>query len=342
MNPEKRELLSTEVRHLDITICDPSPLIEAFDSMAFQARNLASAARIYDRMLADRDCGIILTLAGSLCSAGLKDLIVRMIEDDMVDAVVSTGANIVDQDFFEALGFRHWRGTPDADDNRLRELAIDRIYDTFIDEDELRICDMTVAEIAAGLEPRPYSSREFIAAMGAWIESNGLKADSSIVHSAWRKGVPIFVPSFSDCSAGFGLVHHQVNNPDRCLTIDSVADFRELTELKIRMGETGILMIGGGVPKNFTQDVVVATEILGREQPMHKYAIQITVADERDGALSGSTLQEACSWGKVELTYEQMVYGEATVMLPLLAGYAWHRGNWRGRRQRRLNDIFQD
>lgn len=340
MNPEKRELLRTEVRHIDITACDPRPLIDAYGGMAFQARNLASAAAIYDRMLADRDCGVILTLAGSLCSAGLKDLIARMIEDDMVDVVVSTGANIVDQDFFEALGFRHWRGAPDADDDRLRELAVDRIYDTYIDEDELRVCDMTVAEIAAGLEPRPYSSREFIAAMGAWIEDKGLKADRSIVHAAWRKGVPIFVPAFSDCSAGFGLVHHQVNNPGRCLTIDSVADFRELTELKVEMGETGILMIGGGVPKNFTQDVVVATDILGREQPMHKYAIQITVADERDGALSGSTLQEACSWGKVDLAHEQMVYGEATVLLPLLAGDAWHRGNWRGRRQRRLNEVF--
>jgi deoxyhypusine synthase len=253
--------------------------------------------------------------------------------------VVSTGANIVDQDFFEALGYRHWKGTPQADDNALRELAIDRIYDTYIDEDELRVCDMTIAEIADTLEPRAYSSREFIAAMGAWIEAKGLKADRSIVHAAWKKGVPIFCPAFSDCSAGFGLVHHQWTK-DRYLTIDSVADFKELTQIKLKVNETGILMLGGGVPKNFTQDVVVATEILGEDRPMHKYAVQITVADERDGALSGSTLQEACSWGKVDTTYEQMVWGEATLVLPLLVSDAYHRGSWRGRPSRRLNELF--
>ena len=175
--------------------------------------------------------------------------------------------------------------------------------------------------------------------MGAWLDAKGVKADHSIVHAAYRKDVPIFCPAFSDCSAGFGLVHHQWHNDDH-ITIDSVADFRELTQIKLEIGETGILMIGGGVPKNFTQDVVVATDILGEEQPMHKYAIQITVADERDGALSGSTLREACSWGKVDMVDEQMVYGEATVVLPLLVSDAWHRGAWRLRSAKRLNRLF--
>ena len=336
---QKSDFLKDQVRHVDVTAFDARPLIDSYRDMAFQARNLATAAGILHRMESDHGCGVILTLAGSLISAGLKDAIALMIENDMVDAVVSTGANIVDQDFFEALGFRHYKGTPFVDDQMLRGLAIDRIYDTYIDEDELRICDMTIAEIAEGLAPRPYSSREFIAAMGAFVESRGLKADHSIVHAAWRKGVPIFCPAFSDCSAGFGLVHHQWGR-EKYLTIDSVADFRELTQIKLEVGETGILMLGGGVPKNFTQDVVVATEILGREQPMHKYAIQLTVADERDGALSGSTLKEACSWGKVDTVYEQMVYGEATVTFPLLVSDAWHRGGWRGRPARRFNDLF--
>jgi deoxyhypusine synthase len=335
----KADLLQREVVHVDPTAFDARPIIEAYRSMAFQARNLAAAADITDRMLADTGCAVILTLAGSLCSAGLKDAIAVMIEHDMVDAVVATGANIVDQDFFEALGFRHWQGTPQADDHALREQAIDRIYDTYIDEDQLRVCDMTIAELAGTLEPRPHSSREFIAAMGAWIEARGCKADRSIVHAAWRKGVPIFCPAFSDCSAGFGLVHHQWHN-ERHLTIDSVADFRELTRIKLEVGETGILMLGGGVPKNFTQDIVVATDILGEEQPMHRYAVQITVADERDGALSGSTLQEACSWGKVDTTYEQMVFAEATLVLPLLVSDAYHRGSWSQRTGRRLNDLF--
>ncbi|MBC8424638.1 deoxyhypusine synthase [bacterium] len=336
---EKKDVLRKVVRHVDATAFDARTMMNAYRDMSFQARNLAKAADILDRMLADTDCGVILTLAGSLCSAGLKDAIALMIDENMVDVVVSTGANIVDQDFFEALGFRHYKGTPHVDDQRLRELAVDRIYDTYIDEDELRVCDMTVAAIAAGLPARPHSSREFIAAMGRYLDERGVKADRSIVHAAYRKGVPIFCPAFSDCSAGFGLLHHQWH-ADKPLTIDSVADFRELTRLKLELAETGILMIGGGVPKNFTQDVVVATEIVGEERPMHRYALQITVADERDGALSGSTLREACSWGKVDTTFEQMVWGEATVLLPLLVSDAWHRGSWRAREERRLNDIF--
>jgi deoxyhypusine synthase len=324
---------------VDVTRFDTRPLIDAYRKMAFQSRNLASAADILDRMLQDRRCAVILTLAGSLCSAGLKDALALMIDCHMVDAVVSTGANIIDQDFFEALGFRHYRGTPRVDDQDLRELGIDRIYDTFIDEDELRVCDNTIAEVAGGLPARAYSSREFIYALGAWLDRHGLKSDHSIVYSAWRNNVPVFCPAFSDCSAGFGLIHHQWNNDDH-LTIDSVADFRELTKIKLEVEDTGIFMLGGGVPKNFTQDVVVATDILGQERPMHKYAIQITVADERDGGLSGSTLQEACSWGKVDTVYEQMVFGEATLILPLLVSDAWHRGNWKHRHGLELNKLF--
>ena len=336
---DKKSLLKEPVKHVDITSFDARPIIAAYGNMAFQARNLGRAAAIYDMMLKDRDCAVILTLAGSLCSAGLKDAIAVAIEHNMIDAVVATGANIVDQDFFEGLGFRHWQGRLDQDDNQLRELAIDRIYDTFIDEDELRVCDMTVAEIAGKLEPRAYSSREFIRAMGRHLDEQGLKCDHSIVHAAYRNGVPIFCPAFSDCSAGFGLVHHQWHS-EKYVTIDSVADFKELTRIKLENAETGILMLGGGVPKNFTQDVVVATEILGEDRPMHRYAVQVTVADERDGALSGSTLQEACSWGKVDTTYEQMVYGEATTLVPLLLSDAYHRGSWKERPQRNLQGLF--
>ena len=336
---KKQDILKDPVRHVDVTKFDARPIIDAYRDMSFQARNLAHAADIVDRMLADRDCGVILTLAGSLFSSGLKDLVALMIEETMVDAIVSTGANIVDQDFFEALGFKHWKGSPHVDDEQLRDLAVDRIYDTFIAESDLRICDMAVDEIASGLETRPYSSREFIMHMGAFLVKKGVKSRHSVVHSAYKAGVPIFCPAFSDCSAGFGLLHHQWTNDDY-LTIDSVADFRELTRLKLHLGETGILMIGGGVPKNFTQDVVVATEILGEDQPMHKYAVQITVADERDGALSGSTLKEACSWGKVDVSDEQMVFGEATVLMPLLVSDAYHRGSHEGREARRLNDVL--
>jgi deoxyhypusine synthase len=253
---------------------------------------------------------------------------------------VSTGANIVDQDFFEALGFRHYQGTPFADDNALRLAAIDRIYDTYIDEDELRICDDTVRRIAEELEPRAYSSREFIYEMGRYLDEQHPDAES-IVLEAYRRDIPIFVPAFSDCSAGFGLVFHQVAHPDRHISIDSVKDFRELTAIKVHAGVTGLIMLGGGVPKNFVQDIVVSAEFLGYEAPMHQYAVQLTVADERDGALSGSTLKEANSWGKVDLALEQMVFGEATVTFPLLASYIYHKGSWRNRKPRAWAKLFE-
>jgi deoxyhypusine synthase len=337
----KKDFLKEEIKHLDIKKHNIVPLVEAMEHMAFSARNLNRAARIYDMMLKDKECGIILTLAGSIFSAGLKKVVYDLVMNNMADAIVSTGAIMVDQDFFEALGFKHYIGTPFSDDNLLRELHIDRIYDTYIDEDELRICDETCAKIADSLEPRPYSSREFIWEMGKYLEDHGgPKVDDSVISACYKKNVPIFVPAFSDCSAGFGFIMHQTQNPLKHVSIDSAKDFLELTQIKLKSKETGIFMIGGGVPKNFTQDVVVAADILKEDAPMHKYAVQITVADERDGALSGSTLKEASSWGKVETTYEQMVYGEATVIMPLVAGYAYHKGGWRERKPKEFQKIF--
>ncbi|MFN3927714.1 MAG: 1,9-bis(guanidino)-5-aza-nonane synthase [Pseudanabaenaceae cyanobacterium] len=337
---KKEQLLSQVVQHIDIKAYDVVGLVDAMAQTAFQARNLGRAARIYDLMLRDRECGIILCLAGSLFSAGLKGVVYDLITHNMVDAIVSTGANIVDQDFFEALGFRHYVGSPFADDTVLRELHIDRIYDTYIDEDQLRVCDMTIAKIADSLPPRPHSSREFIHAMGEYLDQHAVDRHS-VVLAAYQHGVPIFVPAFSDCSAGFGLVYHQWYNPESHLTIDSVRDFRELTQCKLAVPHTGLVMIGGGVPKNFAQDTVVAADLLGFETAMHKYAIQITVADERDGALSGSTLKEAHSWGKVDIVMEQMVFSEATLAFPLLAGYAYGKGAWRDRPARQFAQLFR-
>lgn len=336
----KKDYLKTTIEHIDIKKNNVVPLVESFKNMAFQARNLYKAAEIYDLMIKDEKCSIILCLAGSLVSAGLKNVVVDLIRNKMVDVIVSTGAIIVDQDFFESLGFKHYIGTPFVDDNELRDLHIDRIYDTFIDEDELRICDMTVAEICDSLEKRPYSSREFIRYMGKYLSEKAKNKDS-IVLASYENNVPIFVPAFSDCSAGFGFVYHQWYNTEKYVSIDSARDFLELTKIKIEAIETGIFMIGGGVPKNFTQDVVVAADVLGLDIPMHKYAIQITVADERDGALSGSTLKEASSWGKVDMTYEQMVFSEATIAMPLIAGYAYHKGNWKTRKKREFAKMFE-
>jgi deoxyhypusine synthase len=341
MKYKKNELLKTKIEHIDIKKFNSVPLVDAFDNMAFQSRNLARACKIYDNMMKDKNCTNILCLAGSLVSAGLKKVIIDLIKNNMIDTVVSTGAVVVDQDFFEGLGFNHYRGFVNADDNQLRELMVDRIYDTFIDEEDLRVCDMTVKKIADSMKPGAYSSREFIYEMGKYLNKNKKNAESFVLE-AYKREVPIFCPAFSDSSAGFGLIFHQTERKGKNVAIDSVKDFRELTEIKAKSKDTGLLMIGGGVPKNFVQDTVVATDILGIEAPMHKYAIQLTVADERDGALSGSTLKEANSWGKVEQGFEQMVFGEATITFPILASYAYHKGNWKNRKPKKLNQIFSN
>jgi deoxyhypusine synthase len=335
MNYKKEDLLKQKIKHIDIKKFNSISLIESYKDMSFQSRNLSNACEIYDRMLNDKDCTIILCLAGSLVSAGLKRVIIDQIENNMIDAIVSTGAIVVDQDFFEGLGFNHYRGFVDADDNQLREIMIDRIYDTFIDEEDLRICDDTITKIADTMEKGAYSSREFIYEMGKYLDKFG-KNKESFVLSAYKNELPIFCPAFSDSSAGFGLVLHQVNKKDH-IAIDSVKDFKELTELKVKSKETGVLMIGGGVPKNFVQDTVVAADLLGVNSPMHKYAVQLTVADERDGALSGSTFKEASSWGKVDQSYEQMVFSEATITYPLLVSYAYHKKSWKQRETKKLN-----
>jgi deoxyhypusine synthase len=339
MGHNKSSFLTTPVEHIDITSFDARPIIDSMSKMSFTSRETGNAAKIFNEMVNDKDCTIFLTLAGSTSAGGCMQLYSDLIKYNMVDAIVSTGASIIDMDFFEALGFKHYQGNQFQDDNVLRENYIDRIYDTYIDEDELQSCDKTICDIANSLPPKPHTSREFIWELGKYLKNNS-KKKNSLIETAFDHGVPIFCPAFTDSSAGFGLVMHQEQNPNNYLTIDSVREFRELTEIKIQSKNSGLFMIGGGVPKNFIQDTVICAELLGKNVEMHKYAIQITVADSRDGACSSSTLKEASSWGKVDTSKEQMVFAEATSVLPLIASDAYHRMNWKNRQRRNFSKIF--
>ena len=340
---QKKDYLKQAIKHIDIKAIDSSKIIEAMKGMSFSSRETARAAEIFNLMIKDKNCSIILTLAGSTSAAGCLQVYVDMVKAKMIDAIVATGASIVDMDFFEALGFKHYQGTPNVNDKELRQLYIDRIYDTYIDEEQLQACDKTIKLIADNLEPRPYSSREFIKEMGKYLVKKS-KKKASLVQAAYEHNVPIFCPAFSDSSAGFGLVLHQVERKkagQKYVTIDSVSDFYELTQIKIKAKTTGLFMVGGGVPKNFAQDTVICAEVLGAQASMHKYAVQITVADARDGACSSSTLKEASSWGKVDTTYEQMVYAEATSVLPLIASYVYHQGDWKKRKKYEWAKLYK-
>ncbi|MHC4239673.1 MAG: deoxyhypusine synthase family protein [Planctomycetota bacterium] len=307
---QKKDFLTDPVKHIDIKSFDSTEIIDGMRDMSFTSRDTAAAADVLNRMINDENCTIILCIAGSTSAAGCMQIYADMVRHRMADVVVATGAAIVDMDFFEALGFRHYKGSPSVDDKKLREVYIDRIYDTFIDEEQLQVCDRTIKEIADSLPKRPYSSREFIYQMGKYLVDNS-KKDGSLVQAAYENRVPIFCPAW------------------------------ELTEIKIRSAVSGLFIVGGGVPKNFAQDTVVCAEVLGRPVDMHKYAVQITVADVRDGACSGSTFKEASSWGKVDAECEQMVYAEATTVLPLIISYVYHRRDWENRPQRRWNKIFE-
>ena len=335
----KKDFLNKPVEHIDITKFDSRKIISSMEKMSFVSRETANATKIYNEMLKDKNCTIFLTLAGSTSAAGCMHIYRDLVKYNMVDAIVATGASIIDMDFFEALGFKHYQGSQFQNDDELRKNYIDRIYDTYIDEDELQMCDKTIGEIADNLEPKAYTSREFIKEIGKYLKINS-KKKGSLIETAYDNNVPIFCPAFTDSSAGFGLVMHQERNPKKHITIDSIREFRELTEIKIRSKGSGLFMIGGGVPKNFIQDTVICAELLGKDVDMHKYAVQITVADSRDGACSSSTLKEASSWGKVDTSKEQMVFAEATSVLPLIASDAYHTGEWKNRERKNFSEIF--
>jgi deoxyhypusine synthase len=336
----KKSFLKDPVEHIDITSFDARKIIEGMGKMSFSSRDTANAAKIYNEMISDENCSIFLTIAGSTSAGGCMKLYSDLVKYNMVDAVIATGASIIDMDFFEALGFKHYQGSQFQDDTELRKNYIDRIYDTYIDEEELQACDQTICDIANSLKPKDYTSREFISELGKFLKKNA-KKKGSLIETAFDNDVPIFCPAFTDSSAGFGLVMHQEQNPKKHITIDSIREMRELTEIKIKSNQSGLVMIGGGVPKNFIQDTVVCADLIGKQVDMHKYAIQITVADTRDGACSSSTLKEASSWGKVDVAKEQMVFAEATSVLPLIASDAYHRENWKNRKKRNFSQLFK-
>ena len=327
--------LKKTVEHIDITKYDVTDLVHELRSTSFTSREIYNACQLYKQMLEEEELTVILTIAGSTQAAGCLKLYRDLVRYNMVDVIVATGASIIDMDLFEGLGNKHYIGSSKADDNILREEFIDRIYDTFISEDDLKQVDNFIAEFANKISDTTMSSREFLNKLG-WH----LRTSNSLVQECYKEDVPIFCPALNDSAAGIGLLMHQTNNPDSHLVIDSIKDLRELTYLKVEMQNTGLFMVGGGVPKNFAQDIVVAAESIGHRVPMHQYAIQLTVADVRDGACSSSTLDEASSWGKVDNSNTQMVYGEATSTLPIIANYAYNNVNLENRKRRKLHELF--
>lgn len=320
----KSQLLSKRVRQLDLSKgMKASQLVEAMADMSIQARNMGTCAKVLSRMYSDkRRPTVMLGLAGPLIAAGLRKVIRDLIVGRYVDVVVSTGA-ILYQDIYQARGFGHYRGNIQADDTVLRDLRIDRIYDTYVDEEKFIETDVWCGRQADELPDGNYSSRDYLNFIGSRLQD-----DQSIVRQCHLLGVPIFSPALNDSSIGIGLTDHR----HRCLlegrsgiAIDSIRDNYELTQIVVKSRSTAAIYVAGGVPKNYINDSIVMSYIFGMERG-HDYAIQITTAVTQDGGLSGSTLGEAQSWGKIkkEATFA-MAWVEPSVSLPLLAAYVFDK-----------------
>lgn len=328
---KKERILSRPIQSVDLEkINGIEDLVEAFSNASVQARNIGACAKVWEAMLTDADRPtIFMGLAGPLVAAGLRKVIRDAVHYGLVDVIVSTGA-ILYQDIYQAKGFKHFRGDSEADDAVLRDLYIDRIYDTYVDEDKFWRLDCWVGRFADRLPAGKYSSRQFLAEL-----SKELDDENSILVTAAKRGVPIFAPALNDSSIGIGLTEHYhrcVREGRKGVTIDSIQDNYELTQLVIKSKATSAVYIAGGVPKNFINDSVVMSYIFGKDTGGHRYAMQLTTDVPHWGGLSGSTLSEATSWGKVsKKATHAMAFVEPSVSLPLVAGYCMKKGLGRKR-----------
>ena len=290
-------------------------LLARMERISFQGRNLATAHRIWQKMLRD-DVTIFLGMAGALSAGGLRMVIAHLIGSRYVDVLVSTGANLY-HDLHETRGRHHYLGSAHADDAALAQERIDRVYDTYASEEEFIDNDNWIAKFAASLEKRPYTSREFLYLLGGHLwETTG---QDGILTAAYRAKVPIFCPALADSSIGMGLSQARQHVPGAGY-IDIIGDIVESANVIIRRPRTASVVLGGGTPKNFINQASVQAEFYSDQVGGHSYALQIVTDVPHFGGASGSSLEEAQSWGKLSTESDKVsVQADATVALPLLA-----------------------
>ena len=289
-------------------------ILERMSRISFQGRNLATAHSVWRKMLGD-ELVIFLGVAGALSAGGLRLVIAHLIEQRYVDCVVSTGANLY-HDLHETRGRRHFLGSPATDDEALQAAHIDRVYDTLVDEDQFIENDEWIASFAAELEPRPHTSREFLYRLGGrlWEETGG----AGILTAAYRARVPIFCPAIADSSIGMGLSQARLQVPASG-QVDVIGDIAESTNIVLHRRATASVVLGGGTPKNFINQASVQAEFIQVGGEGHRYALQIITDVPHFGGASGSTLDEAKSWGKLSVDADSVtVHADATLALPLL------------------------
>jgi deoxyhypusine synthase len=301
---------------IDVKDRSVSELIDGMLKTGFQGRKLAESVQAWHNMLKEENITVLMGLSGAMVPAGMRRVISYMIRERMIDCLVSTGANLF-HDSHEALGKKHYVGSHLADDENLFKHGVDRIYDVFAVEEEFRAADNLIADFAEQIGEISCSSREFMYLLGKELVRRGAAEDSIIV-SAYRNNIPIFVPAISDSSIGIGLTIARRRGLK--LEIDQIKDVDEVTQIVEKSGKTGVVYVGGGVPKNFIQQTEVIASILGIDVGGHDYAIQYTADAPHWGGLSGCTFDEAVSWGKIAVQAKKVqVFVDATIALPIVA-----------------------
>lgn len=320
------------VQHYDVAkIRSVSDALEAFNSTSFQSRKLGQAYRIWLKMLTDPERPMILFgLSGAMIAGGMRRVLRDLIAFHAIDVLVSTGANL-SHDLYESLGGRHYIAHHHIDDPTLREMRIDRVYDTYADDVMFTKADEFVEKFADSLEPRGYSSRELFQLMGERIRD-----EYGILATAAKEHTPVFVPALADSSIGMALTvyrNEKLKKNAPAVVYDALMDNIEIMGLKRQFPKSGVIFLGGGTPKNYIQQVVPMAEISGWEVPPHSYAIQVTTDDPKFGGLSGCELPESQSWGKLDPHAQQCtVHVDATIGLPLLfTGIMEHYDEWKQR-----------
>ncbi len=313
-------------RHAVVPTNSVAELLRGMSQTGFQGRKLGESVEIWSQMIQDPDCTILLGLSGAMVPAGMQRCLIELVERRYVDVIVSTGANIF-HDVSEHLGVRHYLGHHMADDLALYRQGIDRIYDVFAYEEEFRDVDRFIADFARGIAPFRGSSRQFLQQLGERIQRERPDPDS-LVSAATRYGIPIFVPALADSSIGIGLVIARRQGVD--VDVDQIADTDEITRIVEGASRTGVVYIGGGVPKNFIQQTQVIASIHEHEQGGHAYAIQYTTDVPHFGGLSGCTFDEAVSWGKeAPASPRVQCFVDATIALPIVTSALIGRGEKR-------------
>ncbi len=304
-------------------------LLAGMARTGFQGRRLGESVDVWASMIRDQECTIFLGLSGAMIPAGMQRVLMELAARGFFDVLVSTGANIF-HDSCEHLGVRHYQGHPCANDQELFSRGIDRIHDIFAYEKEFRAVDRRIADFAKGMAPFRGSSREFVERLGRHLKQE-VPQGRSLVATCVEKGIPVFIPALADSSIGIGLV--MARREGAAVEVDQLADVEEITSLVEGSRRTGVIYVGGGVPKNFIQQTQVVASIHGQNLEGHDYAIQYTTDAPHWGGLSGCTFDEAVSWGKESPTAPRVqVFCDATIALPIVASALVARGERRERR----------